>query len=523
MKQVLITNFFFERYTGSELHVLELARLFKNKGYEVTIAVFRKGYPLLERIENFHVINVLKEELQFQDYDIVFVQHYPVFDYLCCKYNISYNKLIVSKLSVINELEYMPICTPDADLIVCVSEECANKVCEEMGDDSRIRVFKNSVSEDFFIAANTEFKEMKLRKIAIISNHVPEELNQLPNVMDGEYKIDYIGVQYSPRLVDAELLKEYDLVITIGRTVQQCFALKVPVFVYDYFGGPGYITDDNFVLAEKNNFSGRGFEKKTVLELKEEIINNYETNILNLGKLNNIAKKEYSYKTNFNQIYQELMLENNSEKKELRYYDEDAKKRMMMYGKATNVYAMPEQIVSQLYIDYGNGFNEADSIKWSANENYVITKTFETDKKVRGLRFDPCDVPAECHICNIYINGKIKEEYTGRRAQFLNFDSQFIIELSDEEKTLDKLSIQVSYKFNIISWDKTINLYGAGIRTLEDQIEVLKRELEESKNEINMLQETIRAVREYYKITPQNVIRRLLQFLKRKLKLTQDR
>ena len=85
MKQVLITNFFFERYTGSELHVLEMARLFKNKGYEVTIAVFRKGYPLLEKMENFHVIDVLKEELQSQDYDVVFVQHYPVFDYLCCK------------------------------------------------------------------------------------------------------------------------------------------------------------------------------------------------------------------------------------------------------------------------------------------------------------------------------------------------------------------------------------------------------------------------------------------------------
>ena len=38
----------------------------------------------------------------------------------------------------------------------------------------------------------------------------------------------------------------------------------VPVYVYDYLGGPGYLTEANFSLAERNNFSGRGFEKKDI-------------------------------------------------------------------------------------------------------------------------------------------------------------------------------------------------------------------------------------------------------------------
>lgn len=167
MKRVLITNFFFERYTGSELHVLEMARLFSGKGYAVIIAVFRKGYPLLEYIEDFCVVNVLDEELPYQDFDIIFAQHFPVLDYICCKYRIRYKKLVFSKLSVINELECLPVCVNEADVILCVSEECASKVCEDIGTDSRVRVFKNSVSKAFFDCADRIKESAELKKLRL--------------------------------------------------------------------------------------------------------------------------------------------------------------------------------------------------------------------------------------------------------------------------------------------------------------------------------------------------------------------
>lgn len=43
-KKVLITNLYFQKFTGSELHVLEFAHLFKEKGYDVVIAVYKKSY-----------------------------------------------------------------------------------------------------------------------------------------------------------------------------------------------------------------------------------------------------------------------------------------------------------------------------------------------------------------------------------------------------------------------------------------------------------------------------------------------
>lgn len=47
MKKILMINMFLERYTGSELHISEMADMFASKGYEVTIAVMKKAYPIL--------------------------------------------------------------------------------------------------------------------------------------------------------------------------------------------------------------------------------------------------------------------------------------------------------------------------------------------------------------------------------------------------------------------------------------------------------------------------------------------
>lgn len=467
MKRVLMTNLYFAKYTGSELHTLEIAKLFEKKGYEVTIAVFQKAYPLLEKAGSFRVINCLQEALEITEFDIVFMQHYPVFEYLCSHYNLAYKKLVVSKLSVISELEHLPACTPDADLILCVSQECADGVYKEIGQDPRVRIFKNCASEEYFREYPAQKNDALLRKIAVISNHIPKELLELSSVLGNEITVDYIGVEHSPRLVDVQLLKKYDLIITIGRTVQHCFAMGTPIYVYDYFGGPGYINDSNFEIAEINNFSGRGFEKKTVLELKEDIIGNYNKNLSNLSKLNQIAQKEYSYENEFDKIYQDLLGKTDTFEKEKHILCGAEKERMQLYSKVVPLYACPQSYFSQLYIDYSEGFDEKNSIKWEASQNYVIKRKFEIDSSVQGLRFDPCNAPAECCVYQILINGKVKQEYTKKKMVFLDFDPQLMIKLTEQEKNLDKLQVEIIYKFKTISWEKTVDLYKEKINQLE--------------------------------------------------------
>lgn len=99
----------------------------------------------------------------------------------------------------------------------------------------------------------------KLRKIAVVSNHVPQELKDLKLLAaDDGIRIDYYGVKGRCRPITPEILPHYDVVITIGKTVQYALGMGIPVFNYDYFGGAGYLTSANWAHEAFYNFSGRG-------------------------------------------------------------------------------------------------------------------------------------------------------------------------------------------------------------------------------------------------------------------------
>jgi hypothetical protein len=89
----------------------------------------------------------------------------------------------------------------------------------------------------------------------MISNHISVEAEML---LDTYKNIHVIGEGKEQCLVDATRLKDADSVISIGRTVYLALCLNIPIYCFDHFGGPGWITWDNFLKHEKFNYSGRG-------------------------------------------------------------------------------------------------------------------------------------------------------------------------------------------------------------------------------------------------------------------------
>lgn len=114
--------------------------------------------------------------------------------------------------------------------------------------------------------------------------------------------VETLGVGDDQKQVNSSLLSSYDLVIIIGRTVQQCFACGTPVYVYDYFGGTGYINEVNTQKAENFNFSGREFGKMTSDDLLKDILSGYEEDLENLNYLNYVAKERYCFETDFEKM-----------------------------------------------------------------------------------------------------------------------------------------------------------------------------------------------------------------------------
>lgn len=488
-----MTNLYLAKYTGSELHTIEMAKLLCERGYEVTIAVQLKAYPLMKIVEslkqNISVIECQKDELKENNFDLIIVQHYPVFDYLSCKYQITCKNMLISKLSVISDYELLPRCVKDADMILAVSEECAESIIKQGIEKNKIDVFKNSVNSTFF--ENYEDKKNRMLeeggKIAVISNHVPEEVQALKDILGKRYSIDYIGIQYKPQYVTADLIKQYDLVITIGRTVQQCFALGVPVYVYDYFGGPGYISHSNFEIAEKHNFSGRGFEKKNIIDLKNDILYNYSKNMDDLQWLNGIAREKYSYEKNFDRVYSRLHADKIIECSKYSYSE---RQRINAYSKCMLNNLVEKSIKSQLYFDKGNGLNEEESIYWNIMENCEIQQEMIIKGKVQGIRFDPADCPCKCQIYSVLVNGK--EKLANKEIIGADYDPMCYIDLSDEEKQSDSLEIKLKYCLRRLSDEDVIDYYKMKIvnldKKLNEKLEIVKSELVTNQRMIAELQ-----------------------------------
>lgn len=297
-----------------------------------------------------------------------------------------------------------------------------------------------------------------------------------------ECDFDFIGVQFVPRLISVELLSEFDLIITIGRTVQYCFAMGVPVYVYDYFGGPGYIDESNFELAEKCNFSGRGFGKKSVDDLISEIFNEYQNAVFRLEKLHSVAQQEYSYDKQFDIIYNEF-IKLDSKYKIADYYNSKIERgRIKMYCDLVPGWVCKNNYRSQLFFDYGDGFCEENSVSWNAIENYTVSRHINLDGRIRGLRFDPCDEPCECEIMDVLINGKSElDMVVDSPKYFLTFDPQFIFKLSEKNQQQDVLKIELVYRFRVMDKRDVVDLCDNIINEMNIRNAMLEEERKKSK------------------------------------------
>lgn len=476
MKNVLLTNLFIQKYTGSELHTIEIAEQFNNAGYDVYIATFSKADPLISEVDpNIHVFDVLKEDLDTYAFDIIFVQHYVVLDHLLAKHPLQYKHIIVSKLSSFNVLENLPSCYKEADIISCVSQECLDGIKEKI---SKGFVFPNSVPQKIFDQTYHSATDKGPKKIGVISNHIPDELFGLKDYFD----VDYIGFGSQPQKVDSNLLKKYDLILTIGRTVQYCFALNIPVYVYDQFGGPGFLNKENFELAKYHNFSGRGFNKKTSEEIIMDVQSGYAKNSEHLEDLHRKAQQDFCLETNFYKLLDQL--NDNDTLKTLEFSSNTIELEKDKNGLFTHfVYAHSVSNLlnqSQIYIDNGLGFHEEESIKWDLIETYTIQKKILLDPTCKQIRFDPSPFPCICKILSVFLN---QMDVTNRVVPvnaYKTCDSQQFFIDDDPQYLLEDLNLKNETELTITYICKQID-HKKIIHELIDENNKIKTEIEEHK------------------------------------------
>jgi hypothetical protein len=196
-----------------------------------------------------------------------------------------------------------------ASVVLANSYETADTL-KKLLKDKKIRVLGNPAPRNFFDKRVIEPKT-KLKNILVVSNHVPKELPGALNTLLTQKvvgRVDYLGVDSKHRLLTPDMLRGYDLVITIGKTVQYALAAGIPVYVYDRFGGPGFLTNENFSTTFWYNFSGRGFEnaRKSSHQIYVDIKKNYVTRAAEFYDLQHKYADLFSLDKNMSSILGEL-------------------------------------------------------------------------------------------------------------------------------------------------------------------------------------------------------------------------
>ena len=179
-RKILLINHHLVNFAGSENLTLDLANFFKEKEWDLYVATFLKGSPILNLFEKsgIKVFNILFENLPEQNFDLVWAHHFPSIIDVFTKQKVRTKNLVLSSLSPYEPLETLPIYFVEkADIVLANSAETYENILSyvNVNRNLNLRIFPNSVRSYFFRYFNPK-KVNSLKNIAIVSNHPPKEL-----------------------------------------------------------------------------------------------------------------------------------------------------------------------------------------------------------------------------------------------------------------------------------------------------------------------------------------------------------
>lgn len=301
--KILITNHHLKNFAGSELTTLEFAIAFKKFGHDVFVATFEFDEPLKRCFleQNIKVYNLIDESIEEQKFDLIWAHHFPVLLDLLFNHKVSTDRLVAYSMFPLISNPYETFFYFNDSALYVVHSYDNQYVKQSQGIKIPL-VFPNSVPMDVFLTKPKPITGLK--KIAIISNHVCEEIKQAIQLLNKQdVEVCIYGHNYNVVKITPEILINFDAVITIGRTIQYCFALGIPVYCYDHFGGPGWINKTTLKTAEYYNFSGRCTQiNKTSEQIAQELISGFDNTLKERDSLLDYAKINFNLEKNLQNV-----------------------------------------------------------------------------------------------------------------------------------------------------------------------------------------------------------------------------
>lgn len=282
MRVLVLTNHF-SQFAGSEVVALQVAQWFLAHGHAVTLGANSMGAPLKHCATGIALTTAL-DAIALSDFDLIWCQH----DLLSQLPLTAFERASRSRLphvALVSLSPFEPYEHVDgfltralsADVYANSPETADELLSRNNGTITRpsVRVFHNAAPAAFWKVGRPPGSA--LRSIALISNHPPPELAAALASLQAEgVQTRSIGLRGEAKLVEPHDIAGVDAVISIGKSAIYAIAQRRPVFIYDHFGGDGWLTRDNFATNLYHNFSGRPRLRRLAPDaLAAELLNGY--------------------------------------------------------------------------------------------------------------------------------------------------------------------------------------------------------------------------------------------------------
>lgn len=291
-RRFLICHSIVHDLIGSTIVALDLATHLVDEGAEVVVYAAFIGDPAMTLFRDRRIEVVDDHGMEgraFSDFDVVWVhsqvlpermvdefvgqvpERMPDFVFL----HMSAQHFAPDEHPYIHELE-----SRLSSLSLFISSETRRLLMPHFDGDVPTALYPNPTPVEF--AQQPYAPRDAPASVLVVSNHATPELMEAKQVLrDRGLLVRHVGsTGEGQQLVSADLLDDVDVVVTIGKTVQYALVSGRPVYVYDRFGGYGYLDDDQLAYAQSRNFSGRGGRRLSAEQIADEIVTGYADAVL---------------------------------------------------------------------------------------------------------------------------------------------------------------------------------------------------------------------------------------------------
>ncbi|MBX9747641.1 MAG: hypothetical protein K2X34_12115 [Hyphomonadaceae bacterium] len=285
LRALVLTNHL-KWFGGSEIVALEIASGLASLGDDVTLASNVISAPLADHAEGLRLTDDIAG-IELQTYDLVWCQHdllslLPL-STLARAAREGLPHIVQVSLSSFEPYEHLNGLLAralSADLYANSAETADAVAAANRGILKRddIQLLHNAAPSAFWRRASPTQRLAQLGSVLFVSNHPPTEIDVCAELLIARgVCVRRVGTGHAVRLIEPNDLASTDAVVSIGKTISYAIAMGKPAFVYDHFGGDGWLTTDNFELNRYFNFSGRPHLRRLDPEaLAAEIFEGYD-------------------------------------------------------------------------------------------------------------------------------------------------------------------------------------------------------------------------------------------------------